>query len=166
MGQRDPLHLRELAEVHYVFDRTMAPADLGRILFGSVLRVMDEKIGAIDEFGVSQILPGDIPVAGCQHARVGFVVTGIHHRYPGGLQPITERERWMIQIVSGDLDIVDIEGALNEVVIANLGSALIEGDGKIGILHLPGQGVTQGLAEALRAVYVPFVTGHTKWSEE
>jgi len=77
MGQRDPLHLREPAEVNYVFDRAMPPADLGWILFGSVLRVVDEKIGAIDEFGVSQILPGDIRVAGCQHARVGFVVTGI-----------------------------------------------------------------------------------------
>ena len=37
---------------------------------------------------------------------------------------------------------------------------------KIGILHLPGQGFTQGLAEALRAVYVPFVTGHKKQSKE
>src|SRR5258708_38495034 len=98
MGQRDPLHLRELAEVHYVFDRTMAPADLGRILFGSVLRAMGEKIGAIDEFGASQILPGDIPVAACQHAREGSVVTGIHHPYPGGLHTITEPDSWMIQI--------------------------------------------------------------------
>src|SRR5205807_4598356 len=131
----------------------MAPADLGRILFGSELRVVDEKIRAIDEFGVSQILPSDFPVAGCQHARVGFVVTGIHHRYPVGLQTITERERWMIQIVGGDFDIVDIEGALNEVMISNRGSALIERDGEIGILHLPSQGFTQRLAEALGAVY-------------
>jgi hypothetical protein len=144
----------------------MAPADLGWIFFGSVLRVVDEEIRAIDEFGVSQILPGDIPLAGCQHARVGFVVTGIHHRYPVGLQPITERERWMIQIVGGDFDIVDIEGALNEVVIANPSSALIEWDREIGVLHLPGQGFTQGLAETLRSVYVPFVTGHKKRSEE
>src|SRR6266481_5807178 len=103
----------------------MPPADLGRILFGSVLRVVDEKVGATEEFGVSQILPSDFPVAGCRAARVGLVVTGIHHRYYVGLQPITERERWMIQIVGGDFDIVDIEGALDEVVIANLGSALI-----------------------------------------
>src|SRR6266853_4582869 len=144
----------------------MPPADLGRILFGSVLRVVDEKVGATDEFGVSQILPSDFPVAGCHHARVGLVVTGIHHRYPVGLQPITKRERWMIQIMGGDFDIVDIEGALNEVVIANLGFALIERDRKIIILHLPGQGFTQGLAEALRAVYVPFVIGHKKRSEE
>jgi hypothetical protein len=94
------------------------------------------------------------------------VVTGIHHRYPVSLQPITERERWMIQIAGRDFDIVDIEGALDEVVIANLGSALIERDREIGILHLPGQGFTQGLAEALRAVYVPLVTGQKKRSKE
>jgi len=63
-------------------------------------------------------------------------------------------------------DIVDIEGALNEVVIANLGSALIERDGEIGILHLPGQGFTQRLAEALGAVYVPFVAGRKKRTKE
>src|SRR6266511_1456772 len=72
----------------------------------------------------------------------------------------------MIQIVGGDFDIVDIKGALNEVVIANLGSALIQREGEIGILHLPGQGFAQRLAEALRAVYVPFVAGHKKRSEE
>jgi hypothetical protein len=72
----------------------------------------------------------------------------------------------MIQIVGGDFDIVYIEGALNEVVIANLGSALIERNGEIGVLHLPGQGFTHGLAEALRAVYVPFATGHKKRSEK
>src|SRR5260370_35678001 len=99
MGQCNPLHLRVLAELHYVFDRAMAPADLGRILLGSELRVVDEKIRAIDEFGVSQILPSDFPVAGCQHARVGFVVTSIHTRYPAGLQPLTERERRMIRLM-------------------------------------------------------------------
>ena len=72
----------------------------------------------------------------------------------------------MIQILGGDFDIVDIEGALDEVVIANLSPELIEWDGEIGILHLAGQGFTQGLAEALRAVYVPFVPGHKKRSEE
>src|SRR6266567_6064163 len=144
----------------------MPPADLGRILFGSVLRVVDEKVGATDEFGVSEILPGDVPVAGRRHARVGLVVTGIYHRDSIGLQPITERERWMIQILGGDFDIVDIEGALDEVVIANLSPELIEWDGEIGILHLAGQGFTQGLAEALRAVYVPCVPWHKKRSEE
>ena len=55
MGQCNPLYLRVLAELHHVFNRTMAPANLGRILFGSVLRVVDEKIRAINKFVVSEI---------------------------------------------------------------------------------------------------------------
>jgi hypothetical protein len=39
----------------------MTPADLGRILFGSVLRVVDKKVGVVDELGVSQILSDDLP---------------------------------------------------------------------------------------------------------
>ena len=166
MGQCDPLHPRVLAEFHHVFDWAMAPADLGRILFGSVLRVVDEKIRATDKFGVSQVLPSDLSLAGCQHARVRFVVTGIHHRYPVGLQPIAKRKRRMIQIAGGDFDIVDIEGAFDKVVIANLGPALIERNWEIGVLHLPGQSFTQGLAEALGAVNVPFVAGHEKRLKE
>jgi hypothetical protein len=108
-----------------------------------VLRVVDEKVGAVNKFGVSQILPSEIPLACCQHARVRFVVTSIHHRYPVGFQPITEREHWMIQISGGDVDIVDTKSALDKIVIANLGSALIQRDGEIGILHLPGQSLTQ-----------------------
>ena len=131
MGQCNPLNLPVLAELHHVFNRTMAPSNLGRILFGSVLRVVDEKIRAIDKFGASQILPSNFPVAACQLARVRFVVTGIHYRYPIGLQPITQRERWMIQILGGHFDIVDIEGALDEVVVANLSPELIEWDGEI-----------------------------------
>jgi hypothetical protein len=166
MRQRDPLRLRVLADPHCVFDGAMAPADLGRILLGGVLRVVDEKVRTTDEFDVAQILPGDLPVACCQTAGVGLVVTGIHHRHPVGLQPISERERRMIQIAGGNLDIVYIEGALDEIVIANLSSALIECDREIGILHLPGQAFTERLAESLGAVYVPFVAGDKKWSEE
>src|SRR5215831_17500227 len=106
----------------------MTPADLGRILFGSVLRIVDQKVGVIDELSVPQILADDLPVASCQCARVRFVITSIHYRYPIRFQPITECERWMIQILGGDLDIVDFENTLDEVVIADLGSALIERD--------------------------------------
>src|SRR5215211_8098689 len=102
MGQCNPLHLRALTELHHVFNRAMAPADLGWILFGSILRVVDEKIRAVDKFSVSEVLPSDIPPPGSQPTRVGFVITRIHHCYPVGLQAITERERRMIQILGGD----------------------------------------------------------------
>jgi hypothetical protein len=72
----------------------------------------------------------------------------------------------MIQIASRDFDIVDIEAALNKVMKANLRSALLEFDGKIGVLHLPSKRLTQGLAEALRTVYVPFASGCKQRGEE
>src|SRR4029453_15045155 len=121
----------------------MAPADLGRILFGSVLRVVDQKVGVIDELGVSQILPNDLPIASCQCPRVWFVITSIHHRHPIRFEPITERERWMIQIFGAYFYIVDFENTLDEVVIADRGSALIERNREISVLHLPGQGLMQ-----------------------
>jgi len=58
------------------------------------------------------------------------VVTGIHDRYPVGLQPITKRERGMVQIARGDFNIVDFKGPFDEVVIANVSAALIKCDGK------------------------------------
>jgi hypothetical protein len=64
---------------------------------------VDEKVGAIDKFGVSQVLPGDLSLTGGQHARVRFVVTGIYHGYPVGLQAIPKRKRWMI--IAGGRDI-------------------------------------------------------------
>ena len=97
---------------------------------------------------------------------MGFVITAIDHSHPIDLQPIAERERWMIQVLGGNLDVVDLEGALDQVVIANPGAALIERDREVGILHLPGKGLTQGLAEAVRAVDVPFVAGHEQRREE
>ena len=68
--------------------------------------------------------------------------------------------------MGGDFNIVDIDGAFDKLVIADLGSALIKRDGEVRILHLSGQGLTQGLAEALGAVYVPFVAGRKKWIKE
>jgi hypothetical protein len=95
------------------------PADFFWIFFGSVLRIVNEKVGVIEEFCVSQILPGDIPVAGCQHARVRFVITGIHQRCAVDLQAVTKRKRWMIQITCGDFDIIDREGAFGRRTLFN-----------------------------------------------
>ena len=72
----------------------------------------------------------------------------------------------MVQIARGDFNILDFEGPFDEVVIANVSSALIKRDGEIGIIHLPCQHFTQRLAETLGAVYVPFIAGHKKWSKK
>jgi hypothetical protein len=69
---------------------------------------------------------------------VRFVVTGIHDRYTVGLQSITKRERRMVQIACGDFNILDFKGPFDEVVIADVSSALIKRDGEIVIIHLFG----------------------------
>ena len=72
----------------------------------------------------------------------------------------------MVQIARGDFNILDFEGPFDEVVIANVSSALIKCDGEIGIIHLSGQHFTQRLAETLGTVYVPFIAGHKKRSKK
>jgi hypothetical protein len=57
-----------LSDVHHVFDWAMPPPDPLWILLGSILGVVDEKIGAIDELGVSQILANDVSLADSQYA--------------------------------------------------------------------------------------------------
>src|SRR5262249_45847198 len=143
MAQCDLLRSRELPDLHRVFDRAMTPTDLVRILFSGVLRVVDKKVGAIGKFGVLQILPSDLSVASCESARMRCVDTGIHYRCPIGLQPIAKRERCMIQVAGRDFDIVDIEGTVDKIVIADLGSALIDRYGEIGMPHLSGESITQ-----------------------
>ena len=121
---------------------------------------------ARDELGMSPILPGYLAVTGRQRARVRLVITGIHHRRRVGLQPKSERERGMVQIAGRDLDVVDVERTLDQVVIADPGPALVERDGEIGVLHLPGQVFAQRLAEPLGPVDVPFVARHEQRIEE
>ena len=92
MGQCNPLNLRVLAELHHI-QPCYGPSRSWPDIFGSVLRVVDEKIRAINKFGVSRILPSNFPVAACQHARVRFVVTGIHH-VPH--RPPTDNRAWAL----------------------------------------------------------------------
>ena len=53
VGQRNPLHARVLGELYDVFGRAMPPTNFFRIFFRSVLRVVDEKVGAINKLGMS-----------------------------------------------------------------------------------------------------------------
>src|SRR4029077_13086674 len=155
MGQCEPFDLRTLAELYDVFYRAVAPAYLGGVLGGGILGIMDEKICATDKFRMPQILAYDIPLAACQGSRVRLVVAAIHERRPVHLQSIAKRERRMIQIMGGNLYLVEIKGAFDEVVIANRGSKLIGRDREIGVFPLPRERLAQGLAETFGAINVP-----------
>jgi hypothetical protein len=68
--------------------------------------------------------------------------------------------------MSGDLDVVDIEGAFNKIVIMNCSFELIRRYGKISVLHLTGERFAQGLAETFGTVDVPLIARHKKRGEE
>ena len=68
--------------------------------------------------------------------------------------------------MSGDFDVVDIEGAFDKIVIMNCGSELVRCYGKISVLHLTSERVAQGLVETLGTVDVPLIARHKKRGEE
>jgi hypothetical protein len=47
----------------------------------------------------------------------------------------------MVQVARGDAYVIQGERALDEVMVADRGTELPQGDGKIGVLHLPGEGL-------------------------
>src|SRR6185436_18129376 len=81
-------------------------------------------------------------------------------------EPVAERERGMIEIAGGDLDLVDIERAFDQVVISDRGRELIGRHRKIGVLHLTGQRLAQGLVETLGAIDVPLTARNKQRREE
>src|SRR5262245_40909027 len=68
--------------------------------------------------------------------------------------------------MSGDFDVVDIEGAFDKIVIMNCSSELIRCYGKISVLHLTSERFAQGLVETLGTVDVPLIATHKKRGEE
>ena len=166
MGESKALYSRLLAQPQRVIDRAVTPADLGRVLIRGVLPIVDEEIGSFDELRMAQILARDLSFPASQRAGVGLVIAAINHGHPVRLEPIAEGQGGVVQVMRGDLDIVDDERAFDKVVIANRGLKLIERDREIGVLHLPGQGFAQRLAEPLGSVDVPFAAGDKKRSKK
>jgi hypothetical protein len=82
------------------------------------------------------------------------------------LQPVSQRQRRMVQVMSDDSDVVDVEGAFDKIVIANCSSELIRRDGKVSVLHLTGERFAQGLVKTLGTVNVPLVARYEERGEE
>src|SRR5262245_580486 len=68
--------------------------------------------------------------------------------------------------MSGDFDVVDIEGTFDKIVIMNCSSELIRCYGKISVLHLTSERIAQRLVETLRIVNGPLIAGHRERNEE
>ena len=97
---------------------------------------------------------------------MGLVISGIDQDHPIGLQPIAQGERGMVQVVRGDTDVLQGERALDELVVADRGPELPQGERKIGVLHLPGEGILQPSARPTRAIDIPDLARHEQRGKE
>src|SRR5437667_11744070 len=87
-----------------------------------------------------------------------LVVGGIDDRHAIRFQSITERQRRMMQVLGGDVDVTDLQRPLHEIMVVQRGAKFLEGDRKIRGLHLSGQRLAQRRADATRTIDVPLVT--------
>ena len=142
MRQRNPLHACVLGELYHVFDRAMPPTNLFWIFFCSVLSVVDEKVGALNKLSMLEILAGDLAVADGQHACIWLVIARIHQNCVINLQAVTKCHRGVIKLASRNFDVLDLESTFNKIMITDLGLALIQRNGEIGVLHLAGQSLS------------------------
>ena len=99
-------------------------------------------------------------------ARVRLVVRGVDHCGAVGLEPVAKRETGMVHIACSDAGAAGIEAALPQIVKAQGGAELAETDGEVRVLHLPGHGCLEPLADTFRRVDVPLVPGCEEGREE
>jgi hypothetical protein len=91
--------------------------------------------------------------------RVWLMIRGIDYGHTVGFQPITERQGRMIEVLRRDADIADFQRSLDQIMVLQRGVQILEGDREIDRLHLPGQRLAEGGADAARTIDVPNVTG-------
>jgi hypothetical protein len=72
----------------------------------------------------------------------------------------------MVHVVRPHPQIANLEITFDQLVVADLGTHLIEPDGEVDILHLPSQDVVQGLPEPFGSVNVPFICRMQKGIKE
>src|SRR5262245_27908528 len=82
------------------------------------------------------------------------------------LEPISQRQRRMVQVMSDDFDVVDVEGTFDKIVIAGWSSEWSRRCGKGGVLHRTGERFAHGLVKTLGTVNVPLVARHEERGEE
>ena len=82
------------------------------------------------------------------------------------LQAVAERQRGVVEVAGEDVDLADLEGALDQVVVPGGRAELFQRDREVGVLHLPGQRLLEPVAEPSRRVDVPLAAGLEEGREE
>src|SRR5262249_9412499 len=90
-------------------------------------------------------------------APMRLVIDRIRNDDPIGFEPVPEGESRMIQVLSDDACLADLEAALGQVVEADRGPTLPDRDRKAGVLHLPRWRRRGLLVEAAWRIDVPLV---------
>ena len=162
--QRQAPDPRRHRQVDHVLQRAVPPAHVARVLGRRVLAVVDQQVGAGDKFTValvprmhvSQHLAERLAEAP-RRARMALMVGRVDQHHPVGLDPVTERQRRVVQVTGCHPRLVNHETALDQVVVTQRRAHRIEVDREIGVLHLPGQRFPQRRAKAARRIHVPLV---------
>src|SRR5215813_8175300 len=105
-----------------------------------------------------QILADDVSSSVCKISSMRLVIRGINERCALAFEPVTKRQRRMIEIVGPDRDVSYFKGTLNKLMVSNPSPEVIQLNGKIGILHLAFQSVAQGSVHPLRRIKIPLIT--------
>ena len=151
-----------------VLDRAVSPPPLRVVLVDGVLRVVDQEVGVTEKRDVLRFLAVELlePGRSTLGLRTGLVIGRVHDAHAVGLDPVSQRERRMVEIARRDRDVVDLELPLDEVVVLDVGAEVEELDREVRVLHLPGERVVDRRVETARAVDVPHVPGLEQRGEE
>lgn len=81
------------------------------------------------------------------------------HGHTVGFKPIAERQGGMIEVLRPGRNVAELQGAFDQIMIADGGAQLLELEGEIGILHLPGERIAERASETAWGIDVPFIAG-------
>src|SRR5207247_1794036 len=96
------------------------PPDFLAVLLFAVLRVVDDEIGSLQEIDVPFVagmedFPFETSVRAAKVADVRLVIGGVDDRHASRLNPVTESDRRVIEILSRHLRFSNGESVLSQL---------------------------------------------------
>ena len=152
MEEDEPTDAARAGQRHGVLHRAVAPADLGGVASGVVLRVVHDHVGIGEELRVTRVgTPQPRQTATGKRRVVGLVVGGVDNGRAIGLDAETEGEGGVVQVLGPDGGVTELEHAFDQVVVAHLGVHLVQPDREVLVLHLPREHVVEGAPQSAPA---------------
>ena len=124
-----------------VVHTAMAPPFVAFVFFGVVLGIENQDIGAADEFE-------HVPI---HAAGARFGIGKKNNQAIGGKKPVTDAKAGMVGALGANADGADIQVEIFDFFDFEIAGEVGKMNGKVGALHLAGQGADQSLAGAFAA---------------